>query len=270
MLRENGVNVAALEVEKKPEARSKTALIVKNIPHATEDHELRDLFARFGELGRLVLPQTKTMALVEFDEPTEARKAFRQLAYSKFKNQPIYLEWAPENIFDAPLDPDAAAARKQHKQANAASSSTSSSSKHHTAPDSAPAKQSTAATAGDVVSDGRDARVITAPNTSKPSGAPVVGVDTTAGKRATAEPASAGANGAGSGAGATLYVKNLSFNTLEAGLNKAMAQGGKVKAVKIMMKTNPKDKTAKLSMGYGFAEFASPKDAQSESCRTHV
>lgn len=34
---------------------------------------------------------------MEFLEPSEARKAFVKLAYSKFKNVPLYLEWAPEN-----------------------------------------------------------------------------------------------------------------------------------------------------------------------------
>lgn len=166
MLRESGVNVAALEVEKKPGKRSKTALIVKNIPHSTEDFELRDLFAKFGDLGRLVLPQTKTMALVEFDEPTEARKAFRQLAYSKFKNQPIYLEWAPENLFDqshifsssssklqsndaAPSKEDKKEKRKKKDKTELAADTSSSSSNHQPAPDSAPAHQPPAAAAGD-------------------------------------------------------------------------------------------------------------------------
>lgn len=36
-------------------------------------------------------------AIVEFDEAAEARKAFKSLAYSKFKNMPLYLEWAPED-----------------------------------------------------------------------------------------------------------------------------------------------------------------------------
>lgn len=30
-------------------------------------------------------------------EPSEARKAFLKLSYSKFKNMPMYLEWAPED-----------------------------------------------------------------------------------------------------------------------------------------------------------------------------
>lgn len=34
---------------------------------------------------------------MEFFEPSEARKAFLKLAYSKFKSAPLYLEWAPES-----------------------------------------------------------------------------------------------------------------------------------------------------------------------------
>lgn len=32
-------------------------------------------------------------------EPSEARKAFLKLAYTKFKHLPLYLEWAPEDTF---------------------------------------------------------------------------------------------------------------------------------------------------------------------------
>lgn len=39
----------------------------------------------------LILP-----ALVEFFDKMEAKKAFLKLAYTKFKNLPLYLEWAPE------------------------------------------------------------------------------------------------------------------------------------------------------------------------------
>lgn len=43
-------------------------------------------------------------ALVEFFEPSEARKAFKRLAYSKFKTAPLYLEWAPDDgLSEAPL-----------------------------------------------------------------------------------------------------------------------------------------------------------------------
>jgi multiple RNA-binding domain-containing protein 1 len=31
--------------------------------------------------------------------PAEARTAFKKLAYSRFKGMPLYLEWAPSNVF---------------------------------------------------------------------------------------------------------------------------------------------------------------------------
>ena len=56
---------------------------------------------------RLVLPPTKTLALVEFGEAADARRAFKGLAYKRFQNIPLYLEWAPAGIFnaDAPIVP---------------------------------------------------------------------------------------------------------------------------------------------------------------------
>ena len=42
------------------------------------------------------------LALVEFLEPSEARKAFAKLAYTKYKHLPLYLEWAPDNTFTTP------------------------------------------------------------------------------------------------------------------------------------------------------------------------
>lgn len=42
------------------------------------------------------------LALVEFLEPSEARKAFTKLAYTKYKHLPLYLEWAPDNSFITP------------------------------------------------------------------------------------------------------------------------------------------------------------------------
>lgn len=35
-------------------------------------------------------------------EPSEARKAFAKLAYTKYKHLPLYLEWAPDNSFTTP------------------------------------------------------------------------------------------------------------------------------------------------------------------------
>ncbi|CAH0546804.1 unnamed protein product [Brassicogethes aeneus] len=77
--------------------RSKTVILIKNLPSRTEISEIRCLFEKHGEIGRIILPPSGITAIVEYFEPSEARKAFTRLAYSKFKNVPLYLEWAPEN-----------------------------------------------------------------------------------------------------------------------------------------------------------------------------
>ncbi|CAG9761792.1 unnamed protein product [Ceutorhynchus assimilis] len=94
-LEEQGVVVDCFNTVAK--SRSKTVILVKNLPSRTEARELKEIFAKHGELGRIILPPSGITAIVEFLEPSEARKAFTKLAYSKFKNAPLYLEWAPEN-----------------------------------------------------------------------------------------------------------------------------------------------------------------------------
>ncbi|KAF5272764.1 hypothetical protein FQA39_LY07791 [Lamprigera yunnana] len=77
--------------------RSKTIILVKNLPAETTLSELKELFGKYGTIGRIIFPPSGITAIVEFFEPTEARSAFTNLAYSKFKYAPLYLEWAPDN-----------------------------------------------------------------------------------------------------------------------------------------------------------------------------
>lgn len=85
--------------------RSKKIILCKNIPFGTKASELNELFIQHGSIGRLVLPPTGTMAIVEMLDPAEAMKAFKELSYSKFKHLPLYLEWAPENSFNSVFKP---------------------------------------------------------------------------------------------------------------------------------------------------------------------
>lgn len=96
-LESNGVRLEAFEGESSK--RSKTVMLAKNLPAGTEVEELREKFAQFGVLDKIVLPPSGITCLVKFEDPSEARKAFKKLAYSKFKYLPLYLEWAPENAF---------------------------------------------------------------------------------------------------------------------------------------------------------------------------
>lgn len=77
--------------------RSKNIILVKNLPSATNVGELQNIFQPFGLINQIILPPSGITAIIEFIEPSEARKAFNKLAYSKFKNMPLYLEWAPDN-----------------------------------------------------------------------------------------------------------------------------------------------------------------------------
>ncbi|XP_072744526.1 probable RNA-binding protein 19 [Anoplolepis gracilipes] len=99
-LEENGVCLDAFN--QAPKKRSTTIILIKNLPAQTKSNEIREMFAKHGELARIVMPPAGITALVEFLEPSEARKAFHALAYKKFKHLPLYLEWAPDNSFVRP------------------------------------------------------------------------------------------------------------------------------------------------------------------------
>lgn len=96
--------------------RSTTVILIKNLPHTTEEEELAQLFRKHGEIGRFLLPPSKTLAVVEFLEPSEARKAFRSLAYKKYQHVPLYLEWAPVKVFDRPASSSSSAKASASEQ----------------------------------------------------------------------------------------------------------------------------------------------------------
>ncbi|KAJ2751632.1 Multiple RNA-binding domain-containing protein 1 [Coemansia pectinata] len=100
--------------------RSDTVILVKNIPYSVDEDELRSLFGKFGSLGRVLLPPSRTIAIVELLEASEARAAFRHLAYKRLKDAPIYLERAPKDIFDTAFDPATEATRREHSKASEA------------------------------------------------------------------------------------------------------------------------------------------------------
>ncbi|CAE6087406.1 unnamed protein product [Arabidopsis arenosa] len=86
--------------------RSKHILLVKNLPFASTEKELAQMFGRFGSLDKIVLPRTKTLALVVFLKPAEARAALKGMKYKRYKDVPLYLEWAPVDILEPKALPD--------------------------------------------------------------------------------------------------------------------------------------------------------------------
>ena len=80
-------------------ARSDTTILVKNIPYGTTADQIRDMFEPHGDLNRVLVPPAGTMAVVEFDKPDEAAKAFRAVAYRRLGSLVVYLEKGPLGIF---------------------------------------------------------------------------------------------------------------------------------------------------------------------------
>ncbi|KAL1195109.1 Polyadenylate-binding protein 6 [Cardamine amara subsp. amara] len=105
-----GVNVTSLEEfatgKGDEKNRSKHILLVKNLPFASTEKELAQMFGKFGSLDKIVLPPTKTLALVVFLEPAEARAAMKGMAYKRYIDAPLKLEWAPGNILEPKTLPD--------------------------------------------------------------------------------------------------------------------------------------------------------------------
>ncbi|CAI9744180.1 RNA-binding 19 [Octopus vulgaris] len=96
-LLENGVSLDSFSQASGP--RSKTVILVKNLPAGCKAEELAKVFSKYGTLGRVIFPPTGITAIIEFLSPSEAKKAFTNLAYTKFLHLPLYLEWAPLETF---------------------------------------------------------------------------------------------------------------------------------------------------------------------------
>ena len=96
-----GVDLAAIEgghSSRKSIDRSGTTLLIKNLPFDSVTSELENMFRRYGDISQFLMPPSKTIAIVEYVEPSEARLAFTGLAYRRYKHVPLYVEWAPLNL----------------------------------------------------------------------------------------------------------------------------------------------------------------------------
>ena len=75
--------------------------MVKNLPAATSISDVRTLFAQSGVVNDVLLAPSHTSAIVEFEQPSEARTALKKLAYRAFDGTPLYVGWAPSRNEDS-------------------------------------------------------------------------------------------------------------------------------------------------------------------------
>ncbi|KAI1844792.1 hypothetical protein JX265_011329 [Neoarthrinium moseri] len=91
----NGVDLDSF----KSAQRSDTIILVKNFPYGTSIEELRTEFQEHGQVLRVLMPPTGTIAIVHFANAAEAKTAFGKLAYRRFKNSILFLEKGPKTLF---------------------------------------------------------------------------------------------------------------------------------------------------------------------------
>ena len=84
--------------------KSRTALLVKNLPASTSVDDVRTLFAQSGVVNDVLLAPSRTSCIVEFEQPSEARTALKKLAYKAFDGTPLYVGWAPSRNEDSDDD----------------------------------------------------------------------------------------------------------------------------------------------------------------------
>ncbi|KAJ3207744.1 putative RNA-binding protein 19 [Dinochytrium kinnereticum] len=235
-------------------SRSRTILLVKNLPAGTTVDDMTDLFDGFGALGRVVVPPTGTIALVEFLEENEAKVAFRKLAYSKYRHLPLYLEWAPVGSFREGF------VRKVGGRGGEGVEGVEGGGVEGVAGGGV---EGVARGGVEGVEVGRR------PGESVAGGGVVRGGVKTSGKvktsALTSRPTAIAEeeeeeNDADETPVATLFVKNLNFTTTEETLREAFLDAKGLRTARISTKVDKKGK--RLSMGFGFVEFDSRENAR--------
>ena len=211
---------------------------VKNLPYEVTKEELYALFERFGGIGTLILPPTKTLALVQFLEAVDARRAFSACAYKRVGKVPIYLEWAPEGILGGGHKAGETSGAESDEEAEEPS---------HT----------TRRGGADGASAGRVEKAKASGKAAETKAAEATGKG---------ESTSGEASG-----GATLYVKNLSFRTDTPTLLNHFKRLAKPGFLRAMVKTKPgKEGKADLSCGYGFVTYDTAANAKKAMAAVQV
>lgn len=195
-------------------------------------------------------------ALVEMNVAADAKKAFTSLAYSRYKTQPLYLEWAPVDVFaDKTAAEETAGSLEQKVEEEAEEKPQKLSKKEKRA---RKLKQKY----GDKFGDDD-----TAEDTKLE---PKEEADAEEEQMELTEPAAEDAEETAPDEepGKTLFIKNLNFNTTDAALKAFFARSYKISAATISKKSASAKADSLLSMGFGFVTFKSVEQAE-KALRNH-
>mmetsp|Transcript_47612 Transcript_47612/g.111103 ORF Transcript_47612/g.111103 Transcript_47612/m.111103 type:complete len:576 (+) Transcript_47612:2376-4103(+) len=256
--RETAANAGKVDI-----ARSRSTILVKNLPPGANEQMLHAQFGRYGTVSRLLLPPARTLALIEYAAVPEARKAFSGMAYRKLAegHQPLYLEWAPQALLEAPPDNDYDSGAAAGARDGAAGEGAESGDESEEEAEGEKAGKISMAAAGAKRVAEKNAKGGKEGKEGERSKAKAVATAAAA----EAEEGSHGDDVSAAGAGRAIYVKNLNFKTDEGALRALFEKrypDYPVKSVIIARKADRRLPGKTLSMGYGFVEFASREHAR--------
>ncbi|SOV79256.1 snoRNA-associated small subunit rRNA processing protein, putative [Plasmodium sp. gorilla clade G3] len=79
--------------------RSDDTIIIKNLSIYTNQNDIINLFKQYGILKRVSFSPYNNICIIQFENSDSAKKAFISNSYIRYKKLPLYLEWAPLNLF---------------------------------------------------------------------------------------------------------------------------------------------------------------------------
>ncbi|CUM64715.1 uncharacterized protein PRCAT00002325001 [Priceomyces carsonii] len=98
---DRGVDLTAFNKKE----REDKIILVKNFPFGTTNEDIGEMFSQYGQLNRILMPPSGTIAIVEFRDLPSARAAFAKLSYRRFNKSILYLEKGPKGLFLKDADP---------------------------------------------------------------------------------------------------------------------------------------------------------------------
>lgn len=96
-----GINLDFMKQDRATCSRSSTTILIKNLPQSTSLKGIRELFEHYGAISKFSLCPNKALALVSYHNENFAANAFQNLSYYVYKNEPLYLEYAPQFLEQA-------------------------------------------------------------------------------------------------------------------------------------------------------------------------
>ncbi|KAK5980714.1 hypothetical protein GCK32_005181 [Trichostrongylus colubriformis] len=261
---DNGV---CLDAFSRPAAkRSDTVIIAKNLPAGVQEEELQRMFGKFGEVDKVLMPpEGGISALVVMSNNVDAKKAFQALAYSRFRTQPLYLEWAPGDVFgetstekkvagtvDAPTEGNEEKSEIKKKKNK----------REMTYEEKRAEKRKRRGQNAETMDESVEEMQSTSNEHSNSHKAMKAEKEDMSLSQEPSEDSKVDMEEEIIEPGSTVFVKNLSFNTTDKSLDELFRKKYRIKGVQISKKLNPADPSKSLSMGFGFVQFYTQDEAK--------